>query len=373
MDQPSKTQDIVLIGGGHSHALVLREWGLNPLPGVRLTLINPGPTAPYSGMLPGFVAGHYKREDLDINLADLAEFSGANLILGAARNIDIEDQTVDVEGHAPIPYDALAIDIGITSDMPQMAGFGHHAVPAKPLGPFAAEWEMFRSETTPAHVSVIGGGIAGAELIMAMAYDLRHHNRLARATLIDNAQALTAIGASAAQKLRNQLTALGVTVLEDVEIKQILSDRIVLEDGREILSDFTTGAAGARAYDWLQKTGLKLHNGYVVVNENLQSSQPNIFATGDCAHLAYAPRPKAGVYAVRQSKVLYSNLRSFTSNSSMNPYNPQSDYLKLISLGGKIALAEKFNIPISGALMWRWKDHIDQSFMNQFRELKSVR
>jgi len=48
---PELTRDIVLVGGGHAHALVLRKWGMAPLPTARLTLINPGPTAPYSGML----------------------------------------------------------------------------------------------------------------------------------------------------------------------------------------------------------------------------------------------------------------------------------------------------------------------------------
>ena len=82
------TRDLVLIGGGHSHALVLRMWGMNPLPGARLTVINPGPTAPYSGMLPGFVAGHYDRDALDIDLVQLARFAGARVILGDALALD---------------------------------------------------------------------------------------------------------------------------------------------------------------------------------------------------------------------------------------------------------------------------------------------
>ena len=72
MHQLPFTRDLVLIGGGHTHALVLRKWGMDPLPGARLTVINPGPTAPYSGMLPGFVAGHYTRDELDIDLVRLA-------------------------------------------------------------------------------------------------------------------------------------------------------------------------------------------------------------------------------------------------------------------------------------------------------------
>ncbi|NCW69874.1 MAG: bifunctional NADH dehydrogenase FAD-containing subunit/selenide, water dikinase SelD, partial [Marivivens sp.] len=88
-DQIPLTRDLVLIGGGHTHALVLRMWGMNPLPGVRVTVINPAPTAPYSGMLPGFVAGHYSKDELDIDLIKLARFAGARVIVDKAIGIDL--------------------------------------------------------------------------------------------------------------------------------------------------------------------------------------------------------------------------------------------------------------------------------------------
>jgi len=84
------THDLVLIGGGHTHALVLRKWGMNKLPGARLSVIHPGPTAPYSGMLPGYVAGHYERHELDIDLIRLARFAGARVVSGNATGIDLE-------------------------------------------------------------------------------------------------------------------------------------------------------------------------------------------------------------------------------------------------------------------------------------------
>ena len=135
------TRDLVLVGGGHAHALVLRMWAMDPLPGVRLTLIDPQPAAAYSGMLPGFVAGHYSRDDLDIDLVKLARFAGARLILGRATRIDPVAKTVHVQGRPPIAFDVASVDIGITSTMPQLPGFADHGVPAKPLGVFAARWE----------------------------------------------------------------------------------------------------------------------------------------------------------------------------------------------------------------------------------------
>ncbi|MCK5500528.1 MAG: bifunctional NADH dehydrogenase FAD-containing subunit/selenide, water dikinase SelD, partial [Tritonibacter mobilis] len=151
------TRDLVLVGGGHTHALLLRMWGMQPLPGVRLTLINPGPTAPYSGMLPGFVADHYDRDALDIDLVKLARFAGARLILGAAEEIDPEAKRITVPGRPAISYDVASIDIGITSAMPGLTGFADFAIPAKPLGEFAASWNAFRAGTEPARIACIGG------------------------------------------------------------------------------------------------------------------------------------------------------------------------------------------------------------------------
>ncbi|MFW8593370.1 selenide, water dikinase SelD [Cribrihabitans neustonicus] len=363
------TRDLVLIGGGHSHALVLRKWGMRPLAGARLTVINPGPAAPYSGMLPGFVAGHYGRDELDIDLVQLARYAGARLVLGAAEAIDTAARLVHVPGRPPIAYDVASIDIGVTSAMPDLPGFSDHGVPAKPLGAFAARWEAFRDGDTPAHVAVIGGGVAGAELAMAMAHALKVRGRLGQATLIDAGTALGGLGPDARKRLRQALTERGVRLEENTSAARVEADHIVLEDGREILSSFTAGAAGARPYGWLEASGLALEQGFIKVSKTLQSSDNNIFASGDCAHLEFSPRPKAGVYAVRQSPVLFHNLRARLTGDPLRRYRPQKDYLKLISLGAREALGERFGTTISGPMAWHLKDRIDQSFMDKFRDL----
>jgi len=364
-----KTRDLVLIGGGHTHALVLRRWAMNPLPGVRVTVINPGPTAPYSGMLPGFVAGHYDREELDIDLVRLARFAGARVILGAADGIDRDARTIHVPGRPPIAYDVASLDIGITSDMPALRGFAEHAVPAKPLGRFAEAWDLFRTTTEDPRVAVIGGGVAGAELAMAMSHALRVRGHTPRMSLIDRSTILSGFSASAGAKLQAALDRCGIARVEQAEVAEITEAGVGLGDGRIIEADFVTGAAGARPYGWLADTGLELTDGFVAVGETLQSSDPAIFAVGDCAHLSHAPRPKAGVFAVREAPVLLRNLRAILSGKPLAPYRPQKDYLKLISLGSKQALAEKLGTAVTGGLLWRWKDSIDRKFMDQFRNL----
>ena len=364
------TRDLVLIGGGHTHALVLRRWGMTPLPGVRVTVINPGPTAPYSGMLPGFVAGHYTREELDIDLVKLARFAGARIINGYATGIDKDARTINVAGRPPIAYDVAAVDVGITSDMPDLPGFATHATPAKPLGTFASRWDSFRAQAEAPQIAVIGGGVAGAELAMAMAHALRDRQPTVR--LIDRSHVLTALGYKARQKMLAALTANSIEIIDDAEVTEIFAQGIVLRDGRTVRSDFTTGAAGAKPHDWIAATGLDLHEGFIEVDANLQSSAPGVFAVGDCAHLSHDPRPKAGVYAVREAPVLFDNLRAVLSGGALRRYKPQHDYLKLVSLGAKSALAERFGTAREGPLLWKLKDHIDRKFMHQFDTLPAM-
>lgn len=366
------TRDLVLVGGGHSHALVLKFWGMKPLPGARLTLINPGPTAAYSGMLPGHIAGHYTRDALEIDLVRLARFAGARLILGAAEGIDLSRGEVHVAGRPPVCFDLASIDVGITTAMPEIPGFAEHAIPAKPLERFATAWQTVLQTSGPASVAVIGGGVAGAELILAMGHALSRAERPAKLHLIERDKVLTALPARSAARLREALERAGVTLHEGVEVRAITSEGVTLE-GYEISADFVCGAAGARPHAWLAETGLAQQDGYLNIDPQLRTSDPRIFAAGDCAHMPFAPRPKAGVYAVRQAPVLAQNLRvALRETGRMHRYSPQKDYLKLVSMGGKTALGDRFGLSFAGPLIWRWKDRIDRKFMSKLKHLPQM-
>ncbi len=375
MQEPTPVvQDVVLVGGGHAHALVLRMWAMEPLPGVRLTVINPAAAAPYTGMLPGLVAGHYRAEEIMIDLVRLARFAGARVLLDRAVGIDRAGGRVLLERRGALRYDLLSLDIGIGSGLPEVPGFAEHAVAAKPLGDYARRWDAFVAAAPPSPALVlIGAGVGGVELALTSAHRLRAAGREPRITLVEQgAEALPHIGARARAVLLARMAAAGVAIRAGVRVVEVAADHVALSDGGVLASDFTLSVAGARPQGWLAGTGLVLREGFVQVDRHLQSSDPAIFAAGDCAHLDHAPRPKAGVYAVRAAPVLLHNLKAAAAGLPLQPFQPQRDYLKLVSLGGREAVADKFGLQSGGAWLWRLKDRIDRKFMAKFEEYPAM-
>lgn len=366
------TRDLVLVGGGHAHALVLRSWGMKPLPGVRVTVINPGPTAPYTGMLPGHVAGHYGRDDLEIDLVKLCRFAGARLILDKAVDVDRAARQVVLAGREAVAYDVASIDVGITAQM-DVPGFVQHGTGAKPLDVYAAKWRSFlekvkAGEVAP-EVAVIGGGVAGCELAMAMAFALRQAGVVSTVAVIEAGSDISGMGARAKVRVLAAMADLGVHVHVGTRVARVEETCVVLEEGAVIPAQLTVGAAGAFPHDWVSGTDMPLKDGFIEVGSDLRVlGDEALFAVGDCAHMGFAPRPKAGVFAVRAAPVLHDNLRAVLSGGRLRPFKPQKDYLKLISLGGQSAMAEKFGMTFGGPMLWRWKDRIDRSFMEKLSD-----
>ena len=366
------TRDLVLVGGGHAHALVLRRWGMDPLPGARLTLIDPVPTTAYTGMLPGFVAGHYTRDDFAIDLVRLARFAGARLIRARATGLDRESRRVLVEGRPSVHYDAASFDVGITSAMPGLPGFTEHAFPAKPLGPFARRWAAFR-DAGGGDVAVIGGGVGGVELALAMRHALTEG---AKVTVIDAGTALAGVSNGAATALRERLRREGIDLVENAAVAEITAAGPRLANGTRIPADLTVGAAGARPWPFMAGLGLPHTDGFLDVGPDLASTaDPSVFGAGDCVHLTHAPRDKAGVFAVRAAPVLHHNLRmALEDRPDRRRYDPQKKYLKLVSLGAREAIADRGGHALTAApsLLWRWKDRIDRRFMAKLTDLPAM-
>lgn len=351
---------------------------MNPLPGARVTLVSPEAKAPYTGMLPGFVAEHYRQDELEIDLVKLARFAGARLISDSAVDMDLGEKTIGLGGGRRISYDVASINVGARGDLDSILGFDKFGTPARPLGRFAAAWaerlEGFKSGS-PAKIAIIGGGVAGVELALAMDHRLRQEGvPEISITILESDRLLSGLNAAGARFLRQRLMDRGVSVLEGVKPVAITPRFVELQSGPSVQSKFTVAAAGASPHPWLSATGLRLENGYVAVNRYLQSeTDKSVFAAGDCAHMVSSPRPKAGVFAVRQADVLAVNLRAaLKEDSSMRIYRPQRYFMKLVSLGERSAYMERGLFRKQGPKTWRWKDRIDRRFMEQFRDYPAM-
>lgn len=370
------TRDLVLVGGGHAHALVLRAWGMNPLQGARVTVINPGPTAPYTGMLPGHVAGHYGRDDLEIDLVRLCRHAGARLILDKAVDVDRARREIVLEGRGPVAYDVASIDVGITARM-EIKGFAEHAIGAKPLDTYAAQWRRYLASAAAGEVSpgvaVIGGGVAGCELAMAMAFALQTAGVAPNVTVIEAGPEISGVGARVRKQILRAMAGLGVRVMTDAKVREICVGEVLVEGHAPVPAAMCVGAAGAFAHKWISRTDLPQEAGFITVGADLGViGDDALFAVGDCAVMPHAPRPKAGVFAVRAAPVLHHNLRAALSGGRRKTWRPQKNYLKLISLGGKSAIAEKFGMALHGPFMWQWKDRIDRKFMDSLEDLPAM-
>ncbi len=364
------TRDLVLIGGGHAHALVLRKWAMRPQPGVQLTVINPAPVAAYTGMLPGVVAGHYRRDEAMIDLVRLCRFAGARLVLGAATGIDRAARLISITGRPALRYDVASLDVGVNAGPLGVPGV-HHAVPARPLDGFLAGWQAHLAKAMPQpRIIVIGGGVGGVELALAVAHRL--HAQQPAITILDAGTALQGLPARAAARMRRALGTAGIALREGVVIASVQDNAVILRDGTSLPSDLTISVAGAVPHGWLADTGLDLTAGFVTVGPTLQSSDPVIFAAGDCAHLSHAPRPKAGVFAVRAAPVLHDNLRAALSDRPLRPFRPQHDYLKLIALGPQSAMATRNGLAFAHPSLWHWKDRIDRAFMARLSDFPAM-
>lgn len=375
-------QRLVLIGGGHAHVTVLRVLAMQPEPGLEITLIAKELDAPYSGMLPGYVAGHYDLEACHIDLVRLAQFANARLIHGEADGIDTARRRVHISGRPSIAYDLLSIDTGITPAIDDIRGAGAHALAVKPVSRFAPQWKALEAQALaldgPRRIAVVGTGAAGFELVLAIRHRLR---TMAPQHGIDpDAFSFTLIGAAGLLPSHNAWARrLAARELDNARVARVEGDAAVeigqhsirLASGRTISSDATLVTTKAAAPAWFASTGLALDPlGFLAVEATLQvKGEADIFAVGDCATVLEHPREKAGVFAVRQGPPLVRNIRLRFRGMAAQPFRPQTRFLTLMACGDKRAIAARGRLAASGAWAWRLKDRIDRAFMRMYQVL----
>jgi selenide,water dikinase len=365
----------VIVGGGHSHVEVLRDWALGPVRAGRLTVLVDRPTAVYSGMVPGFVAGQYRLDDIEIDVRGLAQRAGAAWVGARATRLDPLARLLFVDGAATVSYDTVSFDVGSTVSGLDRPGIMEHALRTRPIADFVRSMNTLieRARSRPGfRLVVVGAGAGGVELAFAFRARFVREGLLgASVQLLESGpRVLAGYPDSAARRIDRNARARGIAIRCGTRVAEAHADRLILESGETLPCDAFVWVVGAASLPLFDGAGLERdERGFVKVRETLQAvGHDEIFATGDCASLVTAPDlAKAGVYAVRQGPVLAHNLRARLTGRPLEPYRPQRDFLSLLNLGDGRAVASKWGLSAEGAWAWRLKDRIDRRFVERYR------
>ena len=296
-------KDIVLVGGGHAHVSVLRMFGMNPIPGVRLTLITRDIHTPYSGMLPGFIAGHYDFDDVHIDLGPLATFANARLYHGEVERIDPEAQQVFVKGRPPVDYDVLSINIGSRPRTDNVQGALVNALPIKPIDLWLEKWAELQQRLLNTeeylNIAVVGGGAGGVEVLLSTQHQLQKvfaendqdPSRLHFELYTAEDDILMGHNKGVRRRFNRVFKERNVSVFTNSPVSRVDKDTLTVSgETRDVNAVLWTTSASAPS--WLKQSGLATdEHGFIQVDEYLRStSHSNVFAVGDIASMS-SPRP----------------------------------------------------------------------------------
>lgn len=361
-------KQLVLLGGGHAHVHVLHQLARETLPNTQVTLVSPHGRQIYSGMVPGWLAGHYAIDDCAIELKPLAEAAQVRFIEASATGVEAARKQVCLSSGEVLPYDLLSVDTGPVMDRDLVPGAREHALFVRPIEHFVrlSEALLGLAQTRPLSVVVIGGGAAGVELVLALQHRLGASAHLSLVTggtppVPSHSGAVQARVTAALRRAR-------VAVLQE-RCVEITATQVLLANGARLASDAPIAVWGTSAAPWLSDSGLALDAlGFIQTQSTLQStSHPEVFAVGDVASRIDAPHPKSGVYAVRSGPPLFENLKRSCAGQVLTHYKPQDKSLNLLACGERYAIASWGDWSVEGRWVWQWKDWIDRRFVARYR------
>jgi len=351
---------IVLIGGGHTHALVLRD--LKPC-AHHITLVSESRSLFYTGMLPGFIAGHYGIEDISISLPKLCQRVGVEFLPASVKAIN-DDSIITDRGK--LSFDIASLNLGVSSSFP-INTQEENSLPLKPVAGFISKWESLLERKDRMHLAVVGGGAASLEVALALAWRLKD----CQLSLITAGDLLPGYANRLVKLAKQKLSEAHIQLREQSWVMAWQNKNLLIRSAdstkTKIAADYVFWATHGFPPHWLKESPLNLDkNSFVKVNDRLQSlSHPNIFAVGDIASLMGHNLPKAGVFAVRQAPCLGHNLLAMAAEGTLTCYRPQHAFLTLLSLGNKIALGQRGSLSFAGYWVWYWKNYLDRSFVRK--------
>lgn len=363
---------LVLVGGGHAHLSVLRTLAREKLAGVEIILVTPSSHQNYSGMLPGWMAGHYTVDQCQIDLRPLSRSALARLVVDRVEGMNADRRCVNLPDGRHIEYDLLSLDVGSEIDVSWLEMTGARLLPVKPLDDFFEAWLriLANAQNKPDYrLVVVGGGAAGVELALAARYAFTRADIGGRVDLVASEYGLLAAHAIGVRRRITRFLADSGVFIHYLRAAGA-EEGVMLSNGTLLPADCVMAATGARAPFWLKLSRLMLdENDFIAVNGHHRSlSHPNVFAAGDVCARQDVAVARSGVHAVRAGTVLAANLVAALKGGPMATYQPSRRSLYLLACGPRYAVASWGSWGAEGEWIWRWKDWIDRRFIARFSD-----
>ena len=364
---------VILVGAGNAHLQFVKRWGMRPVRGVAVTLVNEATVIPYSAMVPAHIAGDYTWDEITIDLVRLCQSVGVRLVAEKVTNLDPAGRKVCFAARPPLSYDVLALGVGSIPTAPPGNATCAHSLIMRPLAQLVPKLDdlddNLKRAPQPFHFVVVGGGASGCELALAIHHRLGRHADFRMTLLQGNDRLLPQHPARAARAFLHALHEHGIAVRLNARVVASEDHCLRLDGGEAVACDAVLWATDAAPPPLLRMSGLKLNDsGFLLVADTLQSiSDAAVFGTGDCVSFQSNPElPKNGVHAVREGAVLFDNVAAFLHEQPLRPFRPQRFTLNLLNTADGQAILSYG--PIAWKSRWarRYKDRIDRRWMAKF-------
>ena len=377
-NSPLMPKKLLLVGAGHAHIGLLRQLANKRFKNTNhdrdITVITEQPQTLYSGMLPGWMAGHYHLDEISIDIVELCSRAGVPLVQRPIIAVDADKQTVATATKECFDYEVLSLNTGADTDLTWLKQNSSEAdtdinevIPVRPISDFVEQWQQIlqqAKQTSHYKVAVVGAGAAATELVMAAQFALRQINANHHAYLVCGEHLLSGFDKVFSVRVIKQLQRHDIEII--YERATHYSEGELQASNKTLAVNAVIVATGVMGSAWTAHTNLAtVGKGFIAVNAKQQStSHANVFAVGDVSTRVDREMAHSGVHAVFGGKVEADNLIAYLADKPLNRYQPKNRTLYLLSCGDKYAIGSWGKFSVQGHWVWQLKRYIDKRFVD---------
>ena len=346
---------LLLAGGGHSHALILLRWIMNPSlrPNALITLVSKNSGTFYSSMIPGLLAGIYNKDEALIDIRKLSGLANVIFVQDEIIGLDLIRNCLNLKNRSPLKFDKLSLNIGSKTKGIKNNSISELENSIFPIKPFESSFDWIEKQDkeslleSSAEFNILGAGLSGLEIALSLRkrWPKRKINLFIKSKKVRPA------------------------------IKKIISlGEVNLFNHSEFKKGPCINCTGIQVPEWLEESGLPVDkNGRIFTTDTFQVEQyPHIFAVGDCGVIRELIRPYSGVWAVRAAKPLAINLERDNRKEKLFHWKPQKRALQILganinSLGLTGWCFWGGMIIGPSQLFWKLKATLDINFIRKFQ------